>query len=96
MLIDLRNGSKLLDLTFEAFSYVRLAGSLAPEADVNVVADNAIQNLPLLDVEAHKRQRMIKEKVKQVLITLGGADTYGFTPRVLQAVAAAFSAALLR
>jgi hypothetical protein len=54
MLIDLRKGSKLLDLTFEAVSYVRLAGSLAPEADVNVIADNAIQNLPLLDVEADK------------------------------------------
>jgi spore coat polysaccharide biosynthesis predicted glycosyltransferase SpsG len=36
--------------------------------------------------EAHKREKTIARDVRELLITQGGSDTYGFTPRIIHAL----------
>lgn len=36
--------------------------------------------------EAHKRGKTVRGKVQELLVTQGGSDTYGFTPRILRAL----------
>jgi len=44
--------------------------------------------IPLNSVyqKAHSNKKTIKEKVKKALITMGGSDTYGLTPQIIEAL----------
>ncbi len=44
--------------------------------------------IPLAPIyqEKHKNDRQIKEKVENILVTQGGSDTYGFTPKIMKAL----------
>lgn len=36
--------------------------------------------------EFHRREKTIRDEVQELLITQGGSDTYGFTPRIIRAL----------
>jgi len=71
------------------------AGSAARLADIRInplyYTDNAITDpryIALLKefIQANNTSKIIKEKIEVILITQGGADTYGFIPKIIKAL----------
>lgn len=52
----------------------------------DAITDPAYVALRKEFIQAHKTSKVIKDKVKVILITQGGADTYGFTPKIIKAL----------
>jgi spore coat polysaccharide biosynthesis predicted glycosyltransferase SpsG len=97
----LKNDSNYVASYKEKFKYsvtIDDDGPAAQLADLRInplyITDNAFCDLDLVFIKKEYAAYNIKEKVisdsvSNILITLGGADTYGFTPMALEGVLAA-------
>ena len=71
------------------------AGEGAKHADLNInvlypiegsISDPSYITLREEFLNARQKERKIRQKVSKVLVTQGGSDTYGFTPKILSAI----------